>query len=421
VRDAWQVMRVWDTRYGDQRSAKSRPSSASWSLYDAEEPRGRRLSDSERRAIRARRDARTAPANDEIGDDAQQDRGTSRPAPRMPKTRQDTRVKSPAITLAGTLLIVGLTVLAFAGGRLFGRVEETPVAPVENQVAQAPAKPVAPPTADATYQVTDNAAPSVETPIPLPASFGRAPIVCLDPGHGGPDRGFTGFFDNGIPSMEEATLVLEQAWDLRARLEHHGYTVVLTRESDSAVNVDGRDVNGDGRTAAHDPPGSTRNKDIDELQARINKCNDANADLLVSMHVNGYSNGNPRGPETWFTRERPFGDLNAEFATLAYAHLKEQLGLIGYVEPEVERGVLPDTTANVQMDHALFQHFIITGPAVPGVVVPSKMPGAIVEALFVSNDIDATVLGSTEGHDAIVTAYENAIVEYFDRNPPGAR
>ena len=32
---------------------------------------------------------------------------------------------SRGITLAGTLLIVGLTVLAFAGGRLFGRVEQT--------------------------------------------------------------------------------------------------------------------------------------------------------------------------------------------------------------------------------------------------------------------------------------------------------
>jgi N-acetylmuramoyl-L-alanine amidase len=421
VRDAWRVMRVWDTRYGEQSSVKSAPSPASWSLDDAEETRGRRLSESERRAIRARREARTVHGGSEVPEATQNGRGTARPVPRMPKTRQDTRVKSPAITLAGTLLIVGLTVLAFAGGRLFGRVEETPVALVESQVAQAPAKPVAPPTADATYQVANSVAPSVETPIPLPSTFGRAPIVCLDPGHGGPDRGFTGFFDNGIPSMEEATLVLEQAWDLQARLEHRGYTVVLTRETDAAVNVDGRDVNGDGRTAAHDPPGSTRNKDIDELQARINKCNDANADLLVSMHVNGYSNGNPRGPETWFTRERQFGDLNAEFATLAYAHLKEQLGLIGYVEPDVERGVLPDTTANVQLDRALFQHFIVTGPAVPGVIVPSKMPGAIVETLFVSNDVDATVLGSQEGHDAIVTAYENAIVEYFDRHPPEAK
>jgi N-acetylmuramoyl-L-alanine amidase len=47
------------------------------------------------------------------------------------------------------------------------------------------------------------------------------------------------------------------------------------------------------------------------------------------------------------------------------------------------------------------------------------MPGAIVEALFVSNAGDAAVLSSPEGENAIVTAYENAIVEYFEEYPPG--
>jgi N-acetylmuramoyl-L-alanine amidase len=222
--------------------------------------------------------------------------------------------------------------------------------------------------------------------------------------------------------MEEAMLVLEHAWDLEARLKQRGYDVIMTRETDTAVNVEGRDVNGDGRTAAHDPPRSNRNKNLDELQARINVCNAGNADLLVSMHVNGFSTGSPRGFETWFTRERQFGDRNAVFATLAYAHLKEQLANVGYVLPaEDERGVLPDTTADVQMEHSLFRHFIMTGPEVPGVVTASKMPGAIVEALFVSNDVDATILSAPEGRNAIVTAYENAIIEYFERYPPEAR
>jgi N-acetylmuramoyl-L-alanine amidase len=246
--------------------------------------------------------------------------------------------------------------------------------------------------------------------------------VCLDPGHGGEDRGFARFFEDGIPAMEESMLVLEQAWDLEARLQQRGYNVVMTRETDAAVNLNGRDVNGDGRTAAHDAPRSNRNKNLDELQSRINVCNRANADLLVSMHVNGFSTGGPHGFETWFTRERQFGDRNAVFATLAYAHLKEQLAKVGYVLPaEEERGVLPDTTADVQMEHSLFRHFILTGPEVPGVVTASKMPGAIVEALFVSNDVDAAVLSTPEGRSAIVTAYENAIVEYFERYPPEAR
>src|SRR5918993_2927738 len=338
----------------------------------------------------------------------------TRPVPRMPKSRPETQVRSKGITLAGTTLILGLTVLAFAGGRLFGRVEEpATVAPIKTaaQTVPAPEPAAAPPELE----------PVVETPIALPAAFVRAPIVCLDPGHGGEDRGFARFFDSSIPAMEEAMLVLEHAWDLEARLQQRGYEVIMTRETDTAVNVEGRDVNGDGRTAAHDAPRSNRNKNLDELQARINVCNAGKADLLVSMHVNGYSTGGPRGFETWFTRERQFGDRNAVFATLAYAHLKEQLAKVGYMLPaEDERGVLPDTTADVQMEHSLFRHFIMTGPEVPGVVTASKMPGAIVEALFVSNDGDAAILSAPEGRNAIVTAYENAIVEYFERYPPEA-
>jgi N-acetylmuramoyl-L-alanine amidase len=333
----------------------------------------------------------------------------------MPKNRSDTQVRSKGITLAGTLLILGLTVLAFAGGRLFGRVDEpSSGAQVEVAVESVPAPELAP--------AAPVEQPIVETPIALPVAFSRAPVVCLDPGHGGDDRGFMRFFENNVPAMEEAMLVLEHAWDLEARLRLRGYEVILTRETDAAVNIDGRDVNGDGRTRAHDSPRSDRNKNLDELQARINICNESDADLLVSMHVNGYSTGGPRGFETWFTREREFGDRNAIFATLAYAHIKEQLAQVGYVLPaEDERGVLPDTTADVQMEHSLFRHFIMTGPEVPGVVTASKMPGAIVEALFVSNDGDAAVLSTPEGRNAIVNGYENAIVEYFERYPPGAR
>jgi N-acetylmuramoyl-L-alanine amidase len=365
------------------------------------------LSAAERRALRARRETR---------DGAEPGRrGAAKPVPKMPNTRQDTRVRSPGITLAGTLLIVGLTVLAFAGGRLFGRVDEpTGGAQVE---AMAPETPAAQSESLIEVPAPEAAAP-VETPAPLPLAFARAPVVCLDPGHGGDDRGFQSFFTDGGPSMEEAVLVLEHAWDLEARLQQRGFDVVMTRETDAAVNIEGADVNGDGRTAAHDAPRSDRNKNLDELQARINVCNEADADLLVSMHINGFPDAAAQGYETWYSSARAFRDRNKLFAQLAFEELGQEMDAAGYnARP---RGVNDDADAHVEVAGDAFDRYVITGPAQPGQIVPSAMPGAIVEVLFISNDADAAFLISAEGRNAIVTAYENAIVEYFERYPPEA-
>src|SRR5687767_8761075 len=86
----------------------------------------------------------------------------ARPVPRMPKSRPETQVRSKGITLAGATLILGLTVLAFAGGRLFGRVEEPETGPPVATLAQTiPAPELA--------AVAPELTPVVETPIALPA------------------------------------------------------------------------------------------------------------------------------------------------------------------------------------------------------------------------------------------------------------
>ena len=62
-------------------------------------------------------------------------------------------------------------------------------------------------------------------------------------------------------------------------------------------------------------------------------------------------------------------------------------------------------------DHA------VTGPARPGKLVPSEMPGSVVETLFLSNDDDAAFIATDKATDAIVGAYEEAITQYFDVYP----
>ncbi|MFM9108772.1 MAG: N-acetylmuramoyl-L-alanine amidase [Chloroflexota bacterium] len=385
-----------------RRRARAAIDSPPGKVLPAVETSGRRLSRGERDALREKARLRSG-------------KGGERRGPRLPAVDPARTVQSRGMVALGAALILVLTVLAFAGGRLFG-------SPDRGGGAMAPVATPLVALVDAGDAGEASGEPGRNPAPPLAADDGpRAPIVCLDPGHGGPDRGFRRGPLGALPEVEEATLVMEQASDLAARLRARGVAVVLTRERDTGPNPGLADVNGDGKTAADDVSGSMRYATLDDIQARIDICNAARADLLVSMHVNGYTTQKPFGYETWFTRERPFGNRSATFATLAYAHLKEQLRAIGYVlDPEDERGVNPDTAANVVMDHSLYKHFIITGPEVPGAVDPSRMPGAIVEALFVSNDGDASVLVSPEGANAIVTAYENAIVEYFERYPVDA-
>lgn len=322
---------------------------------------------------------------------------TAKPAPTMPRSSSDRPSRSPVGVAIAAIFITALVVLTFAGGRIFGSAP--------------PPSPTPLPTIAAFIQT-----PVISEPQPTPE--GPHPVVCLDPGHGGRDRGFSRAFLGLEPPLEESSVNLLQAWKLRERLEARGIEVVMTRESDQAANPNMTDVNGDKKTAADDTGRDNKYYDLDELQARINICNEAEADLLVSMHVNGYSTQKPYGFETWYTQERPFGDKSKVFATLAYAHFKEQLRKIGYVvAPEDERGVNPDHVADVQKEHTTYKHYVMTGPEIPGSITPSEMPGAIVEGLFISNDVDASILASDEGTNAIVTAYENAIVEYFERFP----
>jgi N-acetylmuramoyl-L-alanine amidase len=309
------------------------------------------------------------------------------------------------------LLIV---LVGSAGAGRFLSAESTPDATVEpTRILAINLTPSATSTASVTPSATSTSTPS-PTPTPDPRYIGK--VVCLDAGHGGSDPGYTREENDAAPAMQEAYLNLVYARAVRSRLEMLGFTVVMTRNDDRDVNWDGEDVNGDGKTydglVKRDPEGAERAKDLDELQARINVCNEANADLLVSLHINGFPEASAKGYETWYSSARPFRERNRLIAQLAFQELGQEMDAAGYnARP---RGINDDANAHVEVAGDAFDRYVITGPAQPGQIVPSAMPGAIVEVLFISNDEDAAFLASTEGRNAIVTAYADAIRRYFD-------
>ncbi|HEU0113156.1 MAG TPA: N-acetylmuramoyl-L-alanine amidase [Thermomicrobiales bacterium] len=249
-------------------------------------------------------------------------------------------------------------------------------------------------------------APATPTPAVLAlaatpaASYGRRrPIVCLDPGHGGADLGNVRL-DNNLIALREKDLTLATALALASRLRSDGFDVVLTRTTDAEVNPDNRDVNGDGTVA---PSGGDAQTDqLDDLQARVNFCNAAHADLLLSIHYNGAANHALAGYEVWYNDHRTFSDRNLAFANMLHDALGAAYAGVGYQAND--RGIGADDLA-------------VLGPARPGKLVPSAMPGALVEGLFLSNDQDAQFIMSEHGLATIVGADEAAIKAYFAKYP----
>jgi N-acetylmuramoyl-L-alanine amidase len=224
-------------------------------------------------------------------------------------------------------------------------------------------------------------------------------IVCIDPGHGGEDLGNVRV-ENGRIVLQEKDIVLEHSLMLAERLRAQGFEVVLTRETDTEVNPSNEDVNGDGEVAPEGGP--ARTDQLDDLQARVNICNLAAADLLVSVHYNGAENEFLSGYEVWFNDDREFSGRSQAFATFMHEALAEAYANADY--DAADRGI------------GIEEH-VVTGPERPGELVPSEMPGAVIEGLFLSNDEDAAFIRSEIADETLVGAYEQAITRYFSVYP----
>jgi N-acetylmuramoyl-L-alanine amidase len=244
-----------------------------------------------------------------------------------------------------------------------------------------------------------------------------AQVVCIDAGHGGWDTGRTREANSRAPEILEKEITLGMAWMLKDRLESEGIGVVLTRPSGLAVNIFNEDVNGDGQTLQDSTPAGDR----DELQARINICNEAEADLLISLHLNGFDDPSARGYEVLYTGPpyREFGDRNADLAELIYREITAAYGEAGF--ETTPRGTLPDDQLEVEMhNYGSEKHLFLTGPAIQNAdftFVPSQMPGVVIEPVFITNDDDASFIADPDNQQLLVDAYADGILTYFERYP----
>ncbi len=252
-------------------------------------------------------------------------------------------------------------------------------------VSAAEATTETPPPATLTTPTPEPAAPPTSTPDVAPRAY--VPLIVIDPGHGGP---YSHANTNGL---REKTVNLQIARLLRDALRARGYRVVMTRNSDRAVEL--RDIPTwnyrahsktwhyvrDGRTGYW--PDFPR----DDLQARADIANRLGADLLISVHANGADSRSVRGYET--------------FSALRDARARV-LNII------VQREVIRRT--GLVDRKAKYTDFYVLRWA--------NMPAILVEAAFISNPRDAYLLKQPWFRRRIAASIATGVDRWMKEHPP---
>ena len=183
-------------------------------------------------------------------------------------------------------------------------------------------------------------------------------IIVIDAGHGGFDGGAIGRFTN----VHEAGLNIAVAKKLEKLCVSEGYAVVMTRADEHAI--------GD-------------NKDAD-MAHRHDIIEEANADMVISIHMNKYPDSSVSGPQVFYYDGSPEGEMLANSI---------QQKLNAYLMPPRERVHKPET------------YFILRA---------SESPCVIVECGFISNEREERLLQTDDYQQQCANAIFEGIKYYLN-------
>jgi len=270
-----------------------------------------------------------------------------------------------------------------------GRLEETAAAQVSvPPVAPSPPAPVATVPAPATLPL------SAANPI---TGLRLAHTIVVDPGHGGIDPGNPGLRLPGRLAEKDITLAIGRL--LRAELLRRGLNVVLTRSTDTLIDLADR-----------------------PLFCR------AACDLFVSIHVNsmpaGQRQGRISGVETYFLSDAKTEDQKRvtqmendamRFETTApagdgpLAFILRDLQLNEYLRESARLAEL--VQGRVAAVHPGGDRGVQQGPFL--VLAAARRPAVLVETGFATHKDDGAFLASALGQRKIVNAIADGIVAYL--------
>ena len=208
--------------------------------------------------------------------------------------------------------------------------------------------------------------------MPAPAAPAEAPepdalsglTVALDPGHGG--------YDGGARAQDsgrwEKDVALEIALEVEKALLARGAQVVLTRREDVCL--------ADGDTAS-------KARKREDLQKRIDIAREADADVLLSIHLNEYRSREESGPQVFYQQGSDRGRLLA--GTLQQAFLD-------VLKPPRERAALAG------------DYYVLGG----------EMPSVLVECGFLSNPTEEALLLDPAYQQKIGQAIADGLEDYVE-------
>ena len=187
-------------------------------------------------------------------------------------------------------------------------------------------------------------------------------VIVVDAGHGGSDPGKV----SGNNVLEK-DVNLQIATKLANELENAGYKVIMTRTEDNGLYKED-DIN----------------KKAVDLRARCEIAEKENADLLISIHQNSFSDSSVRGGQTFYYTH---SDKGKKMATLIQKHLKS---------------ADKDNTREAKANDSYY--LLIHTPCIC----------VIVECGFLSNAAEAELLVTDEYQNRLAGSITDGVKEYFE-------
>ena len=194
--------------------------------------------------------------------------------------------------------------------------------------------------------------------------------VIIDAGHGGFDPGAI-----GVDGVLEKELNLTIAKYVSEYLANKGVRVSMTRQNDDQLRIEGSKL-------------SSKTQD---LKARIDLANSHSNGILVSIHMNMFSDPSIQGLQVWYSSNGRLSEILAE-----------------KIQSNVARTIQPNNKRQIKKDSNSIY-----------ILRKSQIPAVLVECGFISNPDEADLLKDKKYQQELSKSIADGILLYLGKQTTG--